>query len=95
MLGYGVDPLYGEAHSGLGFRVLSGMKLPYEKMNGGYASHFGINPGYFRTDTLEGKGVEFRDKIINPLFYNPCNPGHPALLSVCQCHHAGYASGRY
>lgn len=83
MLGYGVDPLYGEAHSGLGFRVLSGMKLPYEKMNGGYASHFGINPGYFRADTLEGKGVEFRDKIINPLFYNPCNPGiQPFYLYV-------------
>lgn len=74
MLGYGVDPLYGEAHSGLGFRVLSGMKLPYEKMNGGYASHFGINPNYFRSETFEGKGLEFRDKIMNPLFYNPENP---------------------
>lgn len=73
MLGYGVDPLYGEAHSGLGFRVLSGMNLPYEKMNGGYASHFGINPNYFRADTFEGKGIEFKDKIINPLFYNPAN----------------------
>ncbi len=73
MLGYGVDPLYGEAHSGLGFRVLSGMHLPYEKMNGGYASHFGINPGYFKADTFEGKGVEFRDKVINPLFFNPSN----------------------
>ena len=28
MLGYGVDPLYGEATSGLGFRLLSTMKLP-------------------------------------------------------------------
>ena len=73
MLGYGVDPLYGEAHSGLGFRVLSGMHLPYEKMNGGYASHFGINPNYFKADTFEKKGVEFRDKIISPLFYNPAN----------------------
>lgn len=73
MLGYGVDPLYGEAHQGLGFRVLSGMKLPYEKMNGGYASHFGINPNYFKADSFEGKGVEFRDKIVNPLFYNPAN----------------------
>lgn len=75
MLGYGVDPLYGEAHSGLGFRVLSGMKLPYEKMNGGYASHFGINPNYFRADSFEGKGVEFKEKIITPLFYNPANEG--------------------
>ena len=73
MLGYGVDPLYGEAHSGLGFRVLSGMHLPYEKMNGGYASHFGINPNYFRAESFEGKGVEFKDKIITPLFYNPAN----------------------
>lgn len=73
MLGYGVDPLYGEAHQGLGFRVLSAMKLPYEKMNGGYASHFGINPNYFKADSYEGKGVEFRDKIIRPLFYNPAN----------------------
>lgn len=83
MLGYGVDPLYGEAHSGLGFRMLSGMKLPYEKMNGGYASHFGINPNYFRADSMEGKGVEFRDKIIGPLFYNPMNPGiQPFYLYV-------------
>ena len=83
MLGYGVDPLYGEAHSGLGFRVLSGMKLPYEKMNGGYASHFGINPNYFRSETFEGKGLEFRDKIMNPLFYNPENPNiQPFYLYV-------------
>lgn len=83
MLGYGVDPLYGEADSGLGFRVLSGMKLPYEKMNGGYASHFGINPNYFRSETFEGKGLEFRDKIMNPLFYNPENPNiQPFYLYV-------------
>lgn len=73
MLGYGVDPLYGEAHNGLGFRVLSGMKLPYEKMNGGYASHFGVDPNYFKAPTYEEKGVEFKNKIINPLFYNPAN----------------------
>ena len=34
-LGYGIDPLYGEAHQGLGFRILSNMGLPFEKMNGG------------------------------------------------------------
>ena len=71
MLGYGVDPLYGEAHMGLGFRVLSAMKLPYIKMSGGYASHLGINPSYFREDTMDGKGKEFADKIIEPLFFNP------------------------
>lgn len=73
MLGYGTDPLYGEAHSGLGFRVLSGMKLPYMKMSGGYASHFGINPNYFKADSFEGKGLEFKQKIVEPLFYNPAN----------------------
>lgn len=83
MLGYGVDPLFGEAHSGLGFRVLSGMKLPYEKMNGGYASHFGINPNYFQSASFEEKGVEFRDKIVRPLFYNPAGEGvQPFYLYV-------------
>ena len=74
-LGYGVDPLYGEAHQGLGFRMLSNMKLPFDKMNGGYASHLGINPNYFKTQLFEQKGREFRDKIISPLFYNPQKEG--------------------
>lgn len=75
MLGYGVDPLYGSAENGLGFRMLSNMKLPFDKFNGGYASHLGIDPKYFTSDTDEGKGVEFRDKIINPLFFNELNEG--------------------
>lgn len=75
MLGYGVDPLYGSAENGLGFRMLSNMKLPFDKFNGGYASHLGIDPKYFREETFEGKGVEFRDKIINPLFFNPLQKG--------------------
>ncbi len=75
MLGYGVDPLYGSAENGLGFRMLSNMKLPFEKFNGGYASHLGIDPKYFTSETDEGKGVEFRDKIINPLFFNELNEG--------------------
>ncbi|MGF0031687.1 pyruvate formate lyase family protein [Bariatricus sp. SGI.154] len=74
-LGYGIDPLYGEAHSGLGFRIMSNMKLPFEKMNGGCASHLGINPNYFKTNTYEEKGVEFRDKIMRPLFFNPKKEG--------------------
>lgn len=74
-LGYGIDPLYGEAHSGLGFRIMSNMKLPFEKMNGGCASHLGINPGYFRASTFEEKGVEFQKKIMEPLFYNPQKKG--------------------
>lgn len=74
MLGYGVDPLYGEAHNGLGFRTLSALKLPYGVMNGGYASHLGIDPKYFASArTMEDKGMAFRDRIIAPLFFNPQN----------------------
>lgn len=75
MLGYGVDPLYGSAENGLGFRMLSNMKLPFEKMNGGYASHLGIDPKYFKSATYEEKGVEFRDKVITPLFFNELKEG--------------------
>jgi choline trimethylamine-lyase len=73
MLNYGTDPLYGDAQSGLGFRMLSGFHLPYEKMNGGYASHFGIDPKYFKGKTYEEKGLEFRDRVITPLFFNKLN----------------------
>ncbi|WP_070000615.1 pyruvate formate lyase family protein [Cellulosilyticum sp. I15G10I2] len=73
MLGYGIDPLYGEAESGMGFRILSAMHLPFEKMNGGYASHFGIDPGYFKSESFEEKGLEFRNKVIAPLFFNTEN----------------------
>ena len=72
-LNYGVDPLYGEAGNGLGFRILSAMKLPYKKFNGGYASHFGIDPKFFRADSYEGKGEEFYERVIKPLFFNPLN----------------------
>ncbi|MBQ8015223.1 MAG: hypothetical protein IJ264_03440, partial [Clostridia bacterium] len=75
MLGYGVDPLYGSAENGLGFRMLSNMKMPFEKMNGGYASHLGVDPKYFKSESYEEKGVEFRDKIINPLFFNSLKDG--------------------
>ena len=70
MLGYGVDPLYGEAINGLGFRMLSNMRLPFEEFNGGYASHLGIDPKYFKGETYEKKGVEFYQNIISPLFFN-------------------------
>lgn len=72
-LNYGVDPLFGDATQGLGFRMLSNMKIPFEKFNGGYASHLGINPGYFKKESYEEKGIEFKDKVIGPLFYNPKN----------------------
>ncbi len=73
MMNYGVDPLYGDAHLGLGFRVLSAFKLPYEKMCGGFASHFGIDPHYFTGETYEEKGIEFKNKVMRQLFFNPCN----------------------
>jgi formate C-acetyltransferase len=69
MLNYGVDPLYGEASGGLGFRVLSTRKLPYEEFIGGYASHLGLDPKYFKGSDVEAKGIEFRDKVINTLFF--------------------------
>ncbi len=75
MMGYGVDPLYGDATQGLGFRILSSLKLPYEKMTGGYASHLGIDPKYFKSASYESKGIEFRDKIIAPLFFNAYQKG--------------------
>lgn len=70
MLNYGVDPLYGEAQYGLGFRVLSTGKLPYEQFNGGYASHLGLDPNYFKAATIKEKGLEFKTKIIQPLFFS-------------------------
>ncbi len=75
MLGYGVDPLYGEASNGLGFRMLSNMKLPFEQFNGGYASHLGIDPKFFTKSTLEEKGVQFYTNVIEPLFFNSMNKG--------------------
>lgn len=75
MLGYGVDPLYGEASNGLGFRMLSNMKLPFEEFNGGYASHLGIDPKYFAGEGYEKKGVEFYENIIKPLFFNELKEG--------------------
>ncbi|MCL2509168.1 MAG: hypothetical protein FWF05_08340 [Oscillospiraceae bacterium] len=72
-INYGVDPLYGEAGNGLGFRILSAMKLPYEKFGGGYASHFGVDPKFFRAADYEGKGEEFYQRIISPLFFNEQN----------------------
>lgn len=70
MLNYGVDPLYGEANNGLGFRVLSTKKLPFEKMCGGYASHFGIDPNYFREETYDERGIELYKKVLKPLFFS-------------------------
>jgi len=75
MLNYGIDPLAGDAAGGLGLRTLSAMKLPFEKFAGGYASHIGVDPKYFRAENHEGKGLEFRDRVIAPLFFNPHSTG--------------------
>ena len=72
-MNYGIDPLYGEAGNGLGFRILSTLKLPFEKFNGGYASHFGIDPKFFSAPDYEGKGEDFSNRIIKPLFFNENN----------------------
>lgn len=73
MMGYGIDPLYGEAGNGLGFRTLSTMQLPFAKFNGGCASHFGIDPKFFTADSFEGKGVQFYERVLKPLFFNDAN----------------------
>lgn len=70
MLGYGIDPLYGEATQGLGFRILSCMNLDFSQMDGGYASHFGIDPKYFDGKSMEEKGLQFKERVIAPLFFN-------------------------
>lgn len=74
MMGYGIDPLFGTADSGLGFRTLSTMQLPFEKMCGGCASHFGIDPKFFTAEDYAGKGVQFYQRVLKPLFFNPENP---------------------
>lgn len=74
-LNYGVDPLFGDAQQGIGFRMLSNMKIPFGDFNGGYASHMGINPKYFKADSLEEKGMDFKKKIMVPLFFNPQQKG--------------------
>ncbi len=75
MLGYGVDPLYGEASNGLGFRILSNMQLPFEKFSGGYASHLGVDPKFFKGETTAEKGIEFYNNILKPLFFNELKDG--------------------
>ena len=83
MMGYGIDPLHSNADSGLGFRTLSAMQLPFGKMNGGCASHFGIDPKYFTAETMEEKGVQFYKRVLQPLFFNPGNPARaPFYLYV-------------
>lgn len=82
-MGYGIDPLFSTANAGLGFRTLSTMQLPFCKMNGGCASHFGIDPQYFTAETMEEKGAQFYQRVLQPLFFNPGNPNRaPFYLYV-------------
>ncbi len=82
MLSYGLDPLYGEANSGLGFRIQSIQKMPFINMTGGYASHFGIDNKYFPEPDMELKGLSFYKKVINPLFFKPGNSINPFYLYI-------------
>ncbi|MCR4670194.1 MAG: hypothetical protein K5643_03305 [Saccharofermentans sp.] len=76
-LNYGVDPLYGDADQGMGFRILSCMRLPFASMGGGCASHLGINPAFFTAPTKEGKGLDFARRVVRPLFFNEQNKAFP------------------
>ncbi len=69
-LNYGIDPLHGDAGLGLGFRTLSSMKLPHDKMCGGEASHLGLSPKYFKGESYAERGMEFKRKVMTPLFFN-------------------------
>lgn len=82
MLGYGVDPLFGTAENGLGFRILSMFKLDFLEFNGGYASHLGLDPKYFKGESMEEKGLEFKNKIMKPLFFSSENDNAPFYLYV-------------
>jgi len=84
MLGYGLDPLYGEASGGLGARTLSIRKLPFEKMCGGYASHFGVDPRWFDEAEAPAQGRAFHERVVRPLFFAERTPGqvNPFYLYV-------------
>lgn len=85
MLNYGVDPLYGDAQNGLGLKILSICKLPFLKFAGGYASHLGLDPQYFSSSSIEissmeeismeEKGMYFKNRIIQPLFFHDPSMG--------------------
>lgn len=69
MLGYGIDPRAGTVHRGFADRVLSTWKLPFHRMNGGYASHIGIDPSSPPAGlSLEVRGEWLHESTIAPLF---------------------------
>jgi len=79
-LNYGVDPLFGEAEMGLGLRVLSALRLPFGAFRGGYASHLGLDPRYFTAPDFEGRGEQFYEFVLKPLFF--AQEGGPFYLYV-------------
>jgi len=79
-LNYGVDPLFGEAEMGLGLRVLSALRLPFGRFTGGYASHLGLDPRYFTAPNVEGRGEQFYEYVLKPLFF--AQEGGPFYLYV-------------
>jgi len=62
--------------------MLSTYKLPFLQFNGGYASHLGVNPHYFRGKTYEEKGLEFKEKIIDTVFFSSESEENPFYLYV-------------
>jgi pyruvate-formate lyase len=69
MLGFGVDPHPAFDRGGLPKRLLSAWKLPYLKMDGGYASHIGLRQTSAKgIDGFEEKGIWMQDNVIKPLF---------------------------
>ena len=37
------------------------------------ASHFGIDPKFFKADNMEERGMQFYQRVIKPLFFNNLN----------------------
>lgn len=66
MLGYGVDPLYGEAGTGLGFRVLSGLRLPLRKIRRRLCLPF-----RHRSEILQGQKLRGTGTAVRPAGYSP------------------------
>ncbi len=69
MLGYGIDPRPGMSQAGFQERILSHKRLPFGKINGGYASHIGLSPEDFNdAETMDEKALAIRERVIAPLF---------------------------
>ena len=84
MLGFGVDPHPAFDRGGLPNRFLSAWKLPFLKMDGGYASHIGLRQNSAKgLDSFEEKGIWMRDNVIKPLFRLGSEPAVRPGLRLC------------